>query len=324
MKYYDVFNGDADGILSLVQLRQVQPRDSILITGVKRDIDLLKQVPVDGRSNNSGKTITVLDVSMEKNADALQVQLNDGAEVFYADHHRSGDIPEHLHLDAHIDLDANTCTALIIDKLLNGEKHLWAITAAYGDNLISVADNLAKAAGLSVTEAVQLKELGTLVNYNGYGESLSDLHFEPADLFNKLIQYQTPFDCINDANSPFHILKTAYEIDYASAQSTKVVNNDNVLLVLELEDASWARRISGVYGNQLANDNPDKAILILTQNVDSSYRVSLRAPINNKQGAGYICSQFSTGGGRAAAAGINNLPKAQLHKLIETVKQHYQ
>lgn len=323
MTYYDVFNGDADGILSLVQLRQVQQRDSILITGVKRDIELLKQVPIDGSGNSSGKTITVLDVSMEKNADALQAQLNDGAEVFYADHHRSGDIPEHLHLDAHIDLGANTCTALIIDKLLNGEKHHWAIAAAYGDNLISVADSLAKTAGLSETKAEQLKELGTLVNYNGYGESLDDLHFSPTDLFNKLVKYSSPFDCINDANSPFHILQKAYSQDYQKAQSASVIQDDNLLLALELEDESWARRISGVFGNQLANDNPDKAILILTQNVDSSYRVSLRAPINNKQGAGDICSQFKTGGGRAAAAGINNLPTDQLSELIETVKQNY-
>ena len=35
MADFDVFNGDADGICALVQLRQVEPRDSKLITGVK-------------------------------------------------------------------------------------------------------------------------------------------------------------------------------------------------------------------------------------------------------------------------------------------------
>jgi hypothetical protein len=49
MADYDVFNGDADGICALVQLRQLEPRDAILVTGVKRDISLLKQVDaVDG------------------------------------------------------------------------------------------------------------------------------------------------------------------------------------------------------------------------------------------------------------------------------------
>ena len=44
MARYDVFNGDADGICALLQLRLAAPADSTLITGVKRDIDLLKPV----------------------------------------------------------------------------------------------------------------------------------------------------------------------------------------------------------------------------------------------------------------------------------------
>ena len=75
--------------------------------------------------------------------------------------------------------------------------------------------------------------------------------------------------------------------------------------------------LGGIY------QNPDKAILILTQNTDSSYRVSLRAPINNKQGAGDVCSQFETGGGRAAAAGINNLPQTELKSLLTLVSRFY-
>lgn len=42
MKIYDVFNGDADGICALVQLRLASPADSVLITGVKRDIELMR------------------------------------------------------------------------------------------------------------------------------------------------------------------------------------------------------------------------------------------------------------------------------------------
>jgi hypothetical protein len=45
MSTYDVFNGDADGICALIQLRLAEPKESILITGVKRDIKLAKQVP---------------------------------------------------------------------------------------------------------------------------------------------------------------------------------------------------------------------------------------------------------------------------------------
>jgi hypothetical protein len=43
---YDVFNGDADGICALHQLRLANPRDAVLLTGVKRDIALLQRVPL--------------------------------------------------------------------------------------------------------------------------------------------------------------------------------------------------------------------------------------------------------------------------------------
>mgnify|MGYP000206349399 CR=1 FL=1 len=72
----------------------------------------------------------------QKNQQGLQAILAIGARVFYADHHQSGDIPQHSQLTAHIDLDANMCTGLIIDKWLAKRYHTWAITAAYGDNLI--------------------------------------------------------------------------------------------------------------------------------------------------------------------------------------------
>ena len=319
MIYYDVFNGDADGILSLVQLRQVQPRQSVLVTGVKRDTDLLKKVPAD----NISKQITVLDISMEKNTDALLSHLANGTDIFYADHHRAGDIPVADNLQALIDLDANTCTALIVDGYLQGKKHLWAIAATYGDNLIAKADELSQSAGLTQQQSAQLQELGTLVNYNGYGESLQDLHFEPAKLFEALVKYESPFDCINDPNSVFTTLQRAFAEDHSLAQSANTVVDQDDLLAIELDDAAWARRISGVYGNELANANPDKAIVVLTQNTDESYRISLRAPINNKQGAGDICAQFATGGGRAAAAGINSLPKNKLPELVAKVSDFY-
>ncbi len=44
MTTFDVFNGDADGICALLQLRLANPLESILVTGVKRDIRLLQRV----------------------------------------------------------------------------------------------------------------------------------------------------------------------------------------------------------------------------------------------------------------------------------------
>jgi len=315
---YDVFNGDADGIIALLQLRLAEPLDTTLITGVKRNIQLLTQIDVQ-----SDDVITVLDVSMEKNMPALVSALEVGAEVFYADHHRSGAIPDNSNLQAHIDLDANTCTALIIDKLLDGQFHEWAITAAYGDNLIAKADKLSKDAGIAEDKAALLKELGTLINYNGYGAKVDDLHYDPAELYKALMQYSSPFQAIEDQNSPYYVLQKAYQQDMDNALSIEAKHLTNKLGLFELPNAPWARRISGVYGNLLANQAPDSAHAVLTLNKDATYMVSLRAPLNNKQGAGDICSQFETGGGRAAAAGINALPAADLQRFIDLVEGTY-
>ena len=56
-----VFNGDADGIFALVQLRLAKPDQAKLVTGVKRDIQLLKQVAAQVND-----TVTVLDISLQK------------------------------------------------------------------------------------------------------------------------------------------------------------------------------------------------------------------------------------------------------------------
>ncbi|UUM30834.1 DHHA1 domain-containing protein [Vibrio japonicus] len=316
--HYDVFNGDADGIIALLQLRLAEPKDSTLVTGVKRDIQLLEKLKL-----HAGDTITALDISMEKNMGGLKVALESGVSVFYADHHKAGDVPTSDLLDAHIDLDANTCTALIIDQLLNGRFHHWAITAAYGDNLIAKADELADQAGLTSEQKSQLKELGTLINYNGYGAHITDLHFDPATLFNELLAYDDPFAVIADKSSPYHVLKMAYQEDMAKALAVNAKYQSRYLGVFELPDEAYSRRISGVYGNLLANQSPDSAHAVLTENTDGTYTVSLRAPLSNKQGAGDICSQFATGGGRAAAAGINALDKSELDTLINSIESYY-
>jgi hypothetical protein len=315
---YDIFNGDADGIIALIQLRLANPIESKLITGVKRDISLVQNVMV-----NEGDSLTILDISLEKNIEGVSLALTQGAKVFYADHHRAGNIPEHIGLDVNIDLDANTCTALIIDKLLDGKYHAWAITAAYGDNLIARGDELAKLAGYSFEQAGQLKELGTLINYNGYGATIADLHFDPAVLYQALIAYSSPFDVIADQDSPFYVLQAAYQEDINKALSIPANHQSESLFVFELPNAAWSRRISGVYGNLLANQTPEVAHAVLIKNEDNSYLVSLRAPLNNKQGAGDVCSHFKTGGGRAAAAGINTLCSEQLTKFIDSVESYY-
>lgn len=316
--HYDVFNGDADGIISLLQLRFVDPKESILISGVKRDIQLLKKLTLKATDS-----LTVLDLSMEKNITALTLYLEQGNDVFYVDHHRAGDIPKDFNLRALIDLDANTCTALIVDKYLQGQYHSWAICAAYGDNLIKIADQLAISAGYDSCQRQQLKTLGTLINYNGYAADIADLHYHPADLYRLLSNYQTPFDVVADPTSVYYKLQSVYQADLNLALAILPQYQSAYLSVFELPESSWSRRISGVYGNFLANQQADSAFIVLTKKADQTYLVSLRAPLNNKQAAGDICSQFESGGGRAAAGGINSLPAHLLSELIHLVTATY-
>lgn len=316
--HYDVFNGDADGILALVQLRLAEPKESVLITGVKRDISLLKQVDV-----SNALSVTVLDISMEKNIDALNALLSAGVTVDYTDHHRAGDIPDSNLLTANIDIDANTCTSLLVNEKLNGKFANWAIAAAFGDNMTASAQALAEKVGLNAEQQAQLKDLGIYVNYNGYGRSVEDLHYKPAELFQLLVKYPDPLELIAEPDSVFAKLAQAYQDDMAQAESANVLADNDICKVVELADEAWARRVSGVFGNELANRAPDKAHAVVTLNTDNTYTVSLRAPLNNKQGASDICVQFPTGGGRAGAAGINALPHDQLDNFIATLTEYY-
>jgi hypothetical protein len=118
------------------------------------------------------------------------------------------------------------------------------------------------------------------------------------------------------------MLTDAYRLDMHSAQSAPRAVDDDDLVVVSLPDASWSRRVSGVLGNDLANQSPNKAHAVLTD-VQGGYLVSVRAPLNNRTGADDVCRQFKTGGGRAAAAGINHLPREELGRFIDALRQQF-
>lgn len=309
--YFDVFNGDADGICALHQLRLAEPVESALITGVKRDISLLKRVTAGG-----GDRVTVLDIAMGKNIDALNKLLDAGAEVAYFDHHIPGEIPAHPHLTANIDTSSEVCTSLLVDKHLGGQFRIWAVTAAFGDNLHDAARRAAQPLNLSEIQLDALCELGECLNYNGYGETVADLFFAPDDLYRILRNHLDPFTFIHDEPA-FQILKKGYAEDMAKAQETTPVTTTSSGSIYLLPDAAWSRRISGVFSNALATASPEQATAVLTQRSKGGYVVSVRAPLTTKTGADEVCSRFETGGGRKGAAGINVLEEADLERFTK-------
>jgi single-stranded DNA-specific DHH superfamily exonuclease len=297
MAHIDIFNGDADGICALTQLRNAEPLESTLITGVKRDIALVAKAEVA-----AGDRITALDISFDKNRDGVLKALDAGAEVFYVDHHFAGEIPESDKLTTIIDSDPNVCTSLLVNGYLKGQYLEWAVTGAFGDNLKASARTIAAPLGLSDTQVTLLENLGVYMNYNGYGASLEDLHFAPAELFELVRPYETPF---------------------ALAMAVNATRDSETTAVFILPNEAWARRVSGVYSNDLANASPGRAHAVLTERADGTYLVSVRAPLDNKQGADELCRKFPTGGGRAAAAGINALPGDQLDAFIDALGASY-
>jgi hypothetical protein len=163
-----------------------------------------------------------------------------------------------------------------------------------------------------------------LINYNGYGAALNDLHIEPATLYKQLISYVDPLTLLDDESSPYYTLKKGYELDRNQVLSIPPTHSDAQCKVFELPCEAWARRISGVFGNELANQSPDLAHAVLTLNASGQdYTVSVRAPLNNRVGADEICSSFPTGGGRKAAAGINTLTLDDKLKFINTLSAYY-
>lgn len=317
MNYIDVFNGDADGICGLHQLRLAQPVASTLVTGVKRDINLLKQVDA-----GADDYITVLDISLDKNRDGLLRLLDAGAEVIYFDHHFAGDIPQHAQLEVHIDTDADMCSSLLVNQYLEGQYLPWAVTAAFGDNLFGAAEQAAQPLQLGHEQLEQLKLLGTCINYNGYGASLDDLIYTPDALYQLIKPYADPFDFIH--NEPgYQTLLSGYTQDMGNADALQATLADAHHALFILPDEKWARRVSGVYANQLAQQHPERAHAMLTQSTNDGFVVSVRAPLNNKTGADELCRQFETGGGRKAAAGINHLPQTDYNNFVNAFKQAF-
>ncbi len=314
----DVFNGDADGICALIQLRLDKPVKTKLITGVKRDINLLKQVQVQVND-----VVTVLDISLQKNRTDLQRILNQGATVFYVDHHLAGEILQHPNLKTLINTSVNTCTSLLIDQYLDGKYRAWAVTAAFGDNLIGSAEKSAQQLSLTVNQLALLRGLGICINYNGCGSTLSDLHFSPDVLYQELLGYSSPFDYIAAYGSSYQQLMAGYVEDIALVQTIKEEYCTPTIAVYRLPDKAWARRIGGVYANELANRMPTRAHAIISYNSQGGYQVSVRAPLVNKKGADELCSLFTTGGGRKSAAGINHLPFDELNLFITEFEKKY-
>lgn len=316
MTLTDVCNGDADGLFALVQLRLAQPLPQArLLTGLKHDIELLARVEA-----GPGDRVTVCDLSMKRNADALLRLLNAGVQVRYFDHHETGTIPDHPGLEAHVDLAPETCTSLIVDRWLGGRYGRWAAAAAWGDNLAASANQLADRLGLPSEERAALRDLGEAVNYNAYGERPDDPLMPPAQLFTRLVRHADPLD----AWSAEPVLKNMAQRrrqDLARAWAVAPTLVDERIRLWVLPDADWVRRVLGPFANQLVDDDPWRAHAVARARVDGRFDISVRAPRTSRSGADRLCRAFG-GGGRSAAAAIDRLAAVDFERFVLAFRQN--
>lgn len=323
MRFYDIYNGDADGICALQQLRLAQPCDSVLLTGVKRDIRLLDRI-----APQAGDRITVLDLSLDSNRAGLMRALEAGASCRYFDHHFAGEVPRHPLLEAHIDTGPEVCTSLIVDRHLGGRHRAWAVVAAFGDNLPAPARAAAATLGLAGEDLDVLRELGECINYNAYGETVEDLHFAPAELYRRLQPYADPL-AFARAAPEFALLRRARAEDMARADALPLERSGGGVVAVFMPGEAWSRRVSGVFANALSQRHAGKAVALLVRS-GAGYRVSLRAPgqtgnagASKSAGIDAVARAFTSGNGRKAAAGIQFLPDAEVERLFALLDATY-
>lgn len=310
------FNGDADGVCAAHQLRLAGAAPDRIVTGVKRDIDLLARV--DARA---GDRVLVADISLAANRAALDRLLARGVRIAWYDHHQAGEPPQSPFLELHVDTASDTCSSLIVDRALGGRFGAWAVAAAFGDNLHTAAAVRATALGLEPSEVAGLRELGELMNYNAYGESIADLAVDPHRLFETLASYPQPLDFA--AGEDFvATLRVRLADDLAAARALPALLDGPGGSIHVLPEAAWARRVNGVFANELARAAPARAHAVLV-GVPGGYVVSVRAPLAAPHGADRLCGGFDGGGGRARAAGINHLPAEALERFREAFAAHY-
>jgi len=310
MRNIDVFNGDADGLCSLRQLRLAEPADSQLVTGPKRDIALLERVQA-----GAGDSVTVLDVSLERNRAPLLALLASGARVRYFDHHFAGDVPSHAGLEAVLDSSGEICTSVLVDRYLKGRFRIWAVVGAFGDNLDGVALELAASLALGAADLEKLRELGRSLNYNAYGESEADLLIRPAQLYARLAKYEDPLKFLAEERI-FTRLQAARHADLKAAMEVPPHRSGERAAAYLLPDRPSSRRVLGAFANHLTGIDPRRAHAVLAPRTKGGYIVSVRVPAGSHTSAEALCREFPTGGGRREAAGIDQLSAERLEEFF--------
>ena len=304
MDYY-IFNGDADGIIATRIFSGINGGKNKFITGVKRDISLLKQV-----EHLQNQTISVFDIAIEKNLMALEKLLKNNCIIKWFDHHISKDIPNNRNFKPVLNTDPKVNTTWLVS---NYQKKFtpWTVAGLFGDNMTKTALNIGQIIDLNNEQIELLKDFGELLNYNSYGEKLADLFFPPVEILKRTYDFTDIFDLI-DQTDIYEILSEGRDKDLKKARNAEIIAPG----VIRFPNEAWAKRVIGIYANGISNREPEMAHAVLVENKEMDFVVSVRSAINQEKNVAEFCSLFPTGGGRMKAGGINKLPKRKLESFL--------
>ena len=133
--------------------------------------------------------------------------------------------------------------------------------------------------------------------------------------------FTDPFEFIQSSGE-LKQLREGFRSDMQKAEEKQALRQSSAGRIFQFPNAAWSRRVAGVFSNHLARESPEQAHTLLVERKDGSFLVGVRAPIARPYGADALCLRFS-GGGRGAAAGINQLAEEDVERFFDAFEEQF-
>jgi hypothetical protein len=277
-KSVDICIGDANGLCSLLQWRLHQPKQSSTLALLGRESRL------DGLIQASpGDDVLLCDIPMQANRSTLMQLLDSGAQIQYLSHQIGEESLWHPQLQYIEDAPQDSCTSLMVDRILDGKYRQWALVGAYGKRCNASADKLASSVGLPAHERARLRELGELINYNACSVDGQNACIPPVDLYSLMSGYQQAMDFLQ-SESVASELESVRREDLERAEQIAPYWQDAHASVYVLPDTPWAHRVAGGLGTHLSANEPTRAHAFLRPAANGCFMTRVHAARNNPNG----------------------------------------
>jgi len=288
-----ILNGDADGLVAAYQLIRERGEYEIY-TDRKTNVRLVDSI-ADVIEKDS--EVVVLDFSSDTNRKGLQTLLDNGAKVEWIDHHNQIDGLENMVDRSLIDSSRDANTSTIVNEDL-GNKYLeWAIAGAYGDNKDKKAKELAEQKSISPEHLGKLKQIGKILNYNGFslGVGLNDV-------LDEMLKHDDPVSFTQ--SSVFRSISGQYQKDKSELEGVGPIYASDKVVIYELPDNPSSTAMFGEFANERQSEDPSKAYFVIAPSAEdhSKYSVSIRS--SGDPLASDLAKVFG-GGGRVDAGGAS-------------------